>query len=116
MRGIWTMGSRSPSRGHRSAGQKRLLVILSIISFAILPSFRIPKVYATWLGNYDKRIKLTIDHLDVTSDLTNFPVLVYLSTASGRGSPQDDLSCVFNELTSDANRKKIAVTINDGTT
>jgi len=70
-----------------------------------------------WLSGWNKRVKITIDHLDVTSALTNFPMLVYLSTASGRGSPQDDLSCVFNELqNSDANRKKIAVTKSDGIT
>ena len=46
--------------------------------------------------------------------LSGFPVLVYLSVSSGIGST--DVSAVFDELTSDANRKKIAITTSDGTT
>jgi hypothetical protein len=68
-----------------------------------------------WLGTWGNRIKLTIDSSKVdTANLTNFPVMVYLSAASGIGDV--DASCVFDELTSDANRKKIAVTSSDGTT
>ncbi|MHC4497500.1 MAG: hypothetical protein ACYS21_00135, partial [Planctomycetota bacterium] len=70
-----------------------------------------------WLsGGWDQRIKMTIDSAGskVDSDLTDFPILVYLSTSSGIGS--DDVSAVFDELTADANRKKIAVTKSDGTT
>jgi hypothetical protein len=40
--------------------------------------------------------------------------LIYLSASSGLNS--DDVSAVFDELTSDANRKKIAVTQSNGTT
>lgn len=70
---------------------------------------------SSWLsGGWNQRVKLTIDYNDITSDLSNFPILVHLSTSSGRNS--DDVSCVFDELTSDANRKKIAVTKSDGTT
>jgi len=69
---------------------------------------------AGWLSGWDKRVKLTIDQNDVDSDLTDFPVLIYLSTSSGRGS--DDVSFVFDELQSNDNRKKIAVTKSDGTT
>jgi len=40
-----------------------------------------------WLSGWDKRVKITIDHNDIQSDLTNFPVLVHLgngtSTSSG---------------------------------
>jgi len=67
-----------------------------------------------WLGTWAKRIKITIDHNDIDSALTHFPVLIYLSTSSGTGDT--DVSCVFDELTSDDNRKKIAVTKSDGTT
>ena len=67
-----------------------------------------------WLSGWDKRVKITIDHNDVTSDLSNFPVLIYLSSSSGRNN--DDVSFIFNELQSDANRKKIAVTTSDKTT
>jgi len=68
----------------------------------------------SWLGDWTKRIELTIDNTNVDSDLSNFPVLVYISAASGIGDV--DASCVFDELGSDANRKKIAVTTSDGTT
>lgn len=67
-----------------------------------------------WLDGWDKRVKLTIDNTDITSALSNFPVLIYLSTSSGRNN--DDVSFVFDELQSNANRKKIAVTASDGTT
>ena len=50
----------------------------------------------------------------IASDLTDFPLLVKLSTTSG--VDDDDMSAVFDELTSDSNRKKIAVTESDGTT
>ena len=65
---------------------------------------------------YDRRIKMTIDSAGakVDSDLTDFPIMVYLSASSGIGN--DDVSAVFDELTSDANRKKIAVTKSDGIT
>jgi len=66
---------------------------------------------AEWLSGWDKRVKLTIDHNDITSDLSNFPILVYLSASSGRGP--DDISFVFDEV--GANSKKIAVTKSDGT-
>lgn len=69
----------------------------------------------SWLGTWANRIELTIDNTKVdTANLTDFPVMVKLSTASGIGDV--DVSAVFDELTSDANRKKIAVTSSDGTT
>ena len=67
-----------------------------------------------WLGTWGKRLKITISNTNVDSDLTNFPILVYLSAASGIGDV--DVSCIFDELTSDANRTKIAVTTDDGET
>jgi len=67
-----------------------------------------------WLSGWNKRVELTIDHTDVDSTLSDFPVLVHLGTSVGRNS--DDVSFVFDELTSDANRKKIAVTTSDGET
>jgi len=68
----------------------------------------------TWLAGWSKRIKLSIDAGDIDADLANFPILVYISAISGINA--EDISCVFDELTSDANRKKIAVTTDDGTT
>lgn len=67
-----------------------------------------------WLSDWAHRIELVIDDTNIDSDLTDFPVLVYLSAASGIGDV--DASPVFDELTSDANRKKIAVTSSDGET
>ena len=68
-----------------------------------------------WLSGWDKRVKLTIDQTKIdTANQLNFPVLVSLSIASGITSA--DVSCVFDELTSDANRKKIAITTSDGVT
>lgn len=67
-----------------------------------------------WLSNWDQRVKLTTDNGDITAALSDFPILLYISASSGRNS--DDISFVFDELTADANRKKIAVTTTDGTT
>jgi len=69
---------------------------------------------AAWLGDWAHRVELTIDHTDIDSTLTDFPVLLYLSSSSGYNS--DDISFIFDELGSDANRTKIAVTTSDGTT
>jgi hypothetical protein len=65
-----------------------------------------------WLSGWEKRIQITIDASDVGEPLTNFPILVYLSANSGR--LDDDVTAIFDELQSDANRKKIAVTTADG--
>lgn len=69
---------------------------------------------ADWLDTWAKRIKLTLDSNQIDAALSDFPVPVYLSTASGIGDV--DASCVFDELGSDANRKKIAITTSDGET
>jgi hypothetical protein len=65
-----------------------------------------------WLSGWNKRVKIAIDHNDVDSVLSDFPVLVYLSSNSGRDN--DDVTFVFDEIGS--NSKKIAVTTDDGTT
>ncbi len=67
-----------------------------------------------WLSGWDQRVKLTIDQGDITAGLANFPILLYLSASSGRGP--DDISFIFDELISNDNRKKIAVTTSDGET
>ncbi len=46
--------------------------------------------------------------------LTNYPVMLYLSTSSGKTNA--DVSEIFDELGNDANRLKIALTASDGTT
>ena len=69
---------------------------------------------ATWLSGYSKRIKLTVDNTNIDDTLSNFPVLVKISNNSGISST--DVTSVFTELGSDANRKKIAVTTSNGET
>ena len=65
-----------------------------------------------WLAGWANRIILTIDHTKIASPLSNFPVLLHISTSSGIGL--DDVSFVFNEL--NGNSKKIALTTSDGKT
>jgi len=67
-----------------------------------------------WLGTWAKRREITVSNTNIDSNLTHFPLLLSLSTSAGTGST--DISSIFDELTSDANRKKIAVTKSDGTT
>jgi hypothetical protein len=66
-----------------------------------------------WLTGWDKRVRIDIDKNDVYDTLSDFPILVHLSNSSGRNN--DDVTFVFDEIQSDANRKKIAVTTSDGT-
>ena len=68
----------------------------------------------SWLSSFNKRIKLTVDNTNVDGTLSNFPVLVKLSDSSGISST--NVTDVFTELGSDANRKKIAVTTSDEVT
>jgi len=75
-------------------------------------SAKVSVVAPVWLGNWSKRVKLTIDHNDIDENLSNFPILIYLSNSSGRNSA--DLTFIFNEV--GANSKKIAVTTSDGIT
>ena len=67
-----------------------------------------------WLQGWGRRVKLYIDSNDVDENLTDFPVLIHLSSSSGRNN--DNLSFVFDEIQSDSDRKKIAVTTSDGLT
>lgn len=67
-----------------------------------------------WLEPWLNRVTITIDKDDIDSALTDFPLMIYLSASSGINS--DDVSFVFDELLSDANRKKIAVTDSSGDT
>jgi len=67
-----------------------------------------------WLAGFTKRLKITIPSDYVDSILTDFPILLKLSTDCGLTG--FDASLVFDELALDANRFKIAVTASDGTT
>lgn len=91
-----------------------LLTAVALIAALLIPTSVVLADPAWLAGEWDQRVKLTIDNTDVGETLTNFPVLVYLSASSGRTSA--DVSFVFDELTSDANRKKIAVTTSDEVT
>ena len=59
-----------------------------------------------WIKGWRHRIKITIDADDIDGDLTDFPILIYLSGSSGIDS--DDVTAVFDEV--GANSLKIAVT------
>ena len=65
-----------------------------------------------WLSGWTKRVKVTIDHTDIDATLSNFPILLYLSSASGRNA--EDITFIFDEI--GANKLKIAITTSDGET
>jgi len=67
-----------------------------------------------WLGTWEKRRKVVVSNTNIGSNLTHFPLLLTLGTSVGTGNT--DVSSIFDELTSDANRTKIAFTKTDGTT
>ena len=67
-----------------------------------------------WDETWGFRVPITINGDNVTEELTDFPVLLYLSDSSGIGS--DNVSFVFEEIANDANRKKIAVVLDDDAT
>jgi len=81
-----------------------VLVLTLIISLA--------GVHGVSAADWANQVKLTIDRTKISSTLTNFPVLINLSASSGINDA--NLSAVFTELGSDANRKKISVTTADG--
>lgn len=67
-----------------------------------------------WLDGFSNRLKLTIDYTKVNSVLSNFPILVTISSESG--ITNTDITDIFTKLGSDGARKKIAITTNDGVT
>ncbi len=67
-----------------------------------------------WLAGWGRRMRISIDRHDVDENLFHFPVLVLISDSSGNHS--DDVTFVFDELTADSGRLKIAVTRADGVT
>lgn len=60
-----------------------------------------------------KRLQLTIDASKIDAALTDFPILVRLSSAAGAGAA--DVTDVFTELQNDANRTRIAFSTPGGT-
>jgi len=67
-----------------------------------------------WLDGWSKRIKITIDKDKVDADLSNFPLPIYLSASSGQNN--NDVTSIFDELSTVSGTKKIAVTTSNGTT
>ncbi len=65
-----------------------------------------------WLPGWEKRIKLKTDESKIDCDLTNFPILVHISNASGVNAK--NITEIFSEIGS--NNKKIAFTSSDGVT
>jgi hypothetical protein len=97
-------------------GTKIILVEVGIVEKSFFDAGSSVDVFTSevlaWLAGWKKRVKLTIDHTDIDAALSNFPILLYLSTSSGRNA--DDVSFVFDEI--GANKLKIAVTTSDGVT
>lgn len=90
------------------------LVLTLALLAGLTGGLRATPLEAAYLGGWGQRIAVTIDQTRVDSNLTDFPILLYLSEDSGINGA--DLTAVFNELGSDANRQKIAVTTADGVT
>lgn len=65
-----------------------------------------------WLSDWTKRVPLTIDSSKIGSDLTHFPIPIFLNSSSGISAK--DVTEIFDDL--GANSKKIAITQDDGTT
>ena len=78
----------------------------------IIKSYGVEQLVTSGTLAYGNRLKITIPPTYVDSNLSDFPVLIKLSSDSGLTS--FDGTLVFDELASDANRKKIAVTTEDG--
>ena len=86
-----------------------LILVLTTSGILLAPRARADP---GWLEGWDQRVKITIDHEDIDTELTDFPVLIYISDDSGRDN--DDVTFIFDEV--GANSLKIAVTESDGTT
>jgi hypothetical protein len=76
-----------------------LIVLLTLTCFANASDL---------FGTYDQRIKVTVDHTDIDSDLSWFPVTVFLTSSQGEE--------VFTEFDADEDFDRIAFTSSDGET
>lgn len=81
-------------------------------AFNNLISFGVEQTVISGSLGYGNRLKLTISPTNIDSNLYDFPILITL--ASGVGTNNYDATDVFTELGSDSNRKKIAITTDDG--
>lgn len=67
-----------------------------------------------WLDDWAYRIKVWSDNTNIDSDLTHFPSIIVLGESVGQ--LDQDVTPIFDELSLDANRFKIAITKIDGLT
>jgi hypothetical protein len=67
--------------------------------------------YTFSTGDWSNKLKLTIPSHRINTTLYNFPVLIYLSDVCGLS--RSDMTVIFDELVSNSNRKKIAITTED---
>ena len=95
---------------------KRILksFVIAVIITALCPVYPYSVLAVDWLGTWAHRRKITVSNTNIDSDLTHYPLLLTLGTSVGTGAT--DVSSIFDELTNDANRFKIAFTKTDGTT
>ena len=88
----------------------RFLLITIIFLGSLI---QLPFVEGGWLpGEWDQRVKITIDSGDIDGVLVDFPFLIYISGSSGINN--EDVTFIFDEV--GANSLKIAVTESDGIT
>jgi hypothetical protein len=91
-----------------------LLIVMSVVMISVGYAFiyetkqqsMSQTIIRSWLSGWANRAKISIDHNSVSSDLTNFPVLLHLSSSSGVNG--QDMTYVFSKIGS--NSQKIAVT------
>lgn len=96
----------------------RYLLLVFLLVAMILPLIPTNSVLAEaeWLGTWTKRTKIDIDYTDgIGAAVIWLPVAIIIESGLA-GIGNKDVSAIFDELTADANRFKIAVTKSDGTT
>ena len=88
------------------------LLLAAVMTVSLVSPFMVQEVSAEgWLSGWDQRIEITVDNTNIDSDLTHFPIPVFVNDSAGQDD--DDLSVIFDEV--GANWEKIAVTEDDGT-
>jgi hypothetical protein len=85
---------------------------LSILMLSVGGYSEAARTSVMQVDNLANRIEITLDHTRIDSELTDFPILIHLSSNSGISGT--DLTAVFDELGD--NSKKIALTAADGVT
>ncbi|MFC1976882.1 hypothetical protein ACFLWS_01235 [Chloroflexota bacterium] len=114
---IWTSVCADAQREVRKWSVERgniteFIISISVILLLFLPACASNSKADRWLGNWDCRIKLTIDSNKVDDALSHLPVLIHLGSSSGNNSA--NMTQVFDEVC--GNSTRIAVTEADGVT